>query len=232
MGVLEPGPVLDRLAPAEIDKGPKLFATDAAAYLRRHGAPATKPLVRERLARSLQKYVDSGAERRFKDRKATNEDIALNTLNGALVDSYTRAQGWLLSTQEAADLQALLGAELIGRLACAFQCGASLATDKAAGRYAIYGRANDDFDRRSSPMEYLNPSERLHYSINQYRCDDLKALKAKISQFPAGSTFDFAWDFTAADRDELLEIGTFLRTHGYRIGSTHDWSFLQPDPPQ
>jgi hypothetical protein len=81
-------------------------------------------------------------------------------------------------------------------------------------------------------MEYLNPTERLHYTINQYRCDNMKALKEKIAQFPAGSTFGFAWDFTAADRDEAMEIGTFLRSHGYKIGGTHDWSFLRPDPPE
>ena len=60
-------------------------------------------------------------------------------------------------------------------------------------------------------MEYLNPPELLHYTINQYRCDDMEALKKKLLQFPAGSTFDFAWDFTAAERDEVTEIGTFLR---------------------
>jgi hypothetical protein len=39
-------------------------------------------------------------------------------------------------------------------------------------------------------------------------------------------------DFTAADRDEVLEIGAFLRSHGYRVGRTHDWSFLRPDLPR
>jgi hypothetical protein len=81
-------------------------------------------------------------------------------------------------------------------------------------------------------MEYLNLAERLHYTINQYGCNTMKDLKQKILQFPVGSTFDFAWDFTAADRDEILEIGTFLRSHGYRVGNTHEWTFLRPDPPE
>jgi hypothetical protein len=226
---VEPGPALDRLALAEIDKGPKSYATDAATYLRKHGAPAMKPLVRERLAKWHQRYVDSGAEKRLKDRTATNDDIALNTLIGALVETFTRAQGWLLSPEEAADLQALLGAETIGRLACAFHCGGSLGSDAAANSYAIYGRVNQNFDPRLNAMEFLRPSERLYYSINQYRCDDMKALENKILQFPKGSSFGFAYDFSAADKDEILEIITFLRAHGYRAVGSHTWSFWPTD---
>ncbi|HUZ97205.1 MAG TPA: hypothetical protein VMU57_20055 [Edaphobacter sp.] len=232
IGFLEPSPVLDRLAMAEIDKGPGPLAVVAAAYLRKYGSPSMKPLLREQLARWRQRFVESEGKDESQDRKATNEDNALASLIAALADAYTSAQGWLLSPKEAADLRALLGAEATSQEGCAFHCGALLGTDKTPGRYAIYGWANESYYRKPSPMEFLNPTERLHYSINQYRCDDLKALKDKISQFPAGSTFDFAWDFSAADRDEILEIGTFLRTHGYRVGNTHDWSFLRPDPPQ
>jgi hypothetical protein len=149
-----------------------------------------------------------------------------------LVETFTRAQGWLLSPEEAADLQALLGEETIGRLACAFQCGGSLGTDAFAGSYAIYGRANNNFDPRLNTMEFLRPVERLYYTINQYHCDDMKALKEKILQFPKGSMFGFAYDFSAADKDEILEIVAFLRTQGYRVGGTHTWSFWDPNPPQ
>jgi sugar lactone lactonase YvrE len=222
IGFLQPSPVLDRLALAEIDKGPKSLAVDAAAYLRGYGSRGTKPLVYERLAKWHQAYAESGAK----------GDDALRTLVQALADTYSRAQAWLLSPKESSELQALLGTEATGPIVCMFQGGGSLATEGAPAHYSIYGRVNERFNRRPVPMEYLNPVERLHYEINQYRCDTMKALKEKILQFPKGSTFDFAWDFTAADRDQVVEIGTFLRSHGYRVGSAHEWSFLQPDPPE
>jgi len=230
IGFMEPGPALDRLALAEIDKGPNSFATDAALYLRKHGAPAVKPLVYERLAKWHQKFIDGGAEKRFKDRKDTTEDMALSNLIGGLVDTFTRAQGWLLSPSEDDDLQALLGTEKMGQLACAFHCGGSLWTNNGAPSYYwIYGRMNQNFEPPLSSMEYLKPVERLYYSINQYRCDDMKALKEKISQFPKGSLFGFTYDFSAADKDEVLEIITFLRDHGYKVVGPHTWSFWPAD---
>ena len=93
-------------------------------------------------------------------------------------------------------------------------------------RYLIYGNANQKFNRRPSPMEYLNPPERLHYSINQYNCGDLKTLKEKMLQFPADSTFGFTYWFTARDRKEIEEIMAFLRSHGYHVEDP-----LPPDPP-
>jgi sugar lactone lactonase YvrE len=230
LGVLETGPVLEQLALAEIDKGPHSFATDAAVYLRQHASVAVKPLLLERITNWHRSYVESGAEKRYKDRTATNDDNALRNLVSALAESFGQAQAWLLSPKESSALQALLGSEATGGISCLFNCGASIGTDGAAANYSIYGRVNERWQRKASPMEYLNPTERLHYSINQYRCDDMNALKEKILQFPAGSSFDFAWDFSAADRDDIVEIGAFLRSHGYRVGNTHYWDFLQPDP--
>jgi hypothetical protein len=47
-----------------------------------------------------------------------------------------------------------------------------------------------------------------------------------------GSTFDFTYNFSAADRDELVEISDFLWSHGYKVRNLQNWSFLRPDPPQ
>jgi sugar lactone lactonase YvrE len=229
IGVLEPGPVLERLALAEIDKGPTVFAANAATYLQKYGSVAVKPLLRERLARWHQTYVDRGTEKRWKGGASTVEDGALRVFVQALAESFGSAQAWLLSPRESSDLQALLGAP--GGIGCLYNCASSLGIDGEPGIYAIYGRVNDQA-LRSNEMEYLNLTTRLHYTINQYRCDRMTDLKQKILQFPAGSTFDFAWDFTEADRNEVVEIGTFLRGRGYRVGNTHRWTFLQSDPPQ
>ena len=75
------------------------------------------------------------------------------------------------------------------------------------------------------------PAERLRYSINQYRCADLRALKDKLLQFPEGSVFEFVYDFSAADRDELVEISNFLWSHSYKVRNLQNWSFLRPDSP-
>jgi hypothetical protein len=76
---------------------------------------------------------------------------------------------------------------------------------------------------------YLNPQELLHYSVNQYRCADMKALKEKLRQFPEGSSFDFAWDFSARDEKELIEISGFLRANGYKVRNPQNWNFLLSD---
>jgi hypothetical protein len=137
------------------------------------------------------------------------------------------AQGWIISPEESGRLEALLGKETMSQLSCAFHCGAAIAIDAALQhRYLIYGNANQKFNRRPSPMEYLNPPERLHYSINQYNCGDLKTLKEKMLQFPADSTFGFTYWFTARDRKEIEEIMAFLRSHGYHVEDP-----LPPDPP-
>ena len=76
-------------------------------------------------------------------------------------------------------------------------------------------------------MEYLNSQERLRYSINQYRCANLKALEEKLLQFPIGSTFVFSsGDFTTRDRDELVAINNFLRVHGYKVNNEQNLAFL------
>jgi hypothetical protein len=55
----------------------------------------------------------------------------------------------------------------------------------------------------------------------------MKSLKEKLAQFPLGSTFDFAYDFSARDEKELIEISDFLWSHGYKVRDPQNWSFLQ-----
>jgi len=125
-----------------------------------------------------------------------------------------------------------VGAEKTTQLACAFHCGGSLETGAAPNYYAIYGRVNQELGPSRTSMEYLEPAERLYYTINQYRCDDMKALEDKIQQFPKGSSFGFAYDFSDADKDEILEIITFLGSHGYKVIGSHTWSFWPTDSAQ
>jgi hypothetical protein len=73
-------------------------------------------------------------------------------------------------------------------------------------------------------MDYLYSVERLRYALNQYNCPDLRSLKEKLLQFPAGSSFDFAWDFSGRDHDELVEISDFLWSHGYKVPNPQNWT--------
>jgi hypothetical protein len=78
-------------------------------------------------------------------------------------------------------------------------------------------------------MEYLNSTERLRYSINQYGCADLQTLKDKVLQFPEGSIFGFnPADFSERDRNELVAISHFLSEHNYKV-DIQDWAFLAPN---
>lgn len=95
--------------------------------------------------------------------------------------------------------------------------------------YDIRVRPTADWDRRE--IEYLNSMERPNYSINQYACPNVQALEQKIIQFPAGSLFDFSYDFSVADPDELLDISDFLSHHGYKVRTLRNSSFLRPASP-
>jgi hypothetical protein len=117
----------------------------------------------------------------------------------------------------------------MAQLACNFSCGSQISVGPNPDIYHIYSHVNDPVWPKESRVDYLTPEERLHYSVNQYRCADMKSLKEKLAQFPLGSTFDFAYDFSARDQKELVEISDFLWSHGYKIRNPQNWSFLQSD---
>lgn len=229
LGFLEPSPVLERLALSQVEIG-GASAVDGAHYLERYGSLATKSKVREQLQRWHRQFVSSGAEQRFNSGAATKNDTALGKIVSALTATFEGAQAWVLSPEEAARIEALLGKKIVSQLVCRFQCGASLGISPDPAMYEIRSRIGEDWRRRESPMEYLNPAERLHYSINQYWCADPRALQQKILQFPKGSTFAFTFpeDFTTRDREEIVEAAGLLRKHGYKV----EWASLGPDPPQ
>lgn len=244
LGFLEPGPALERLAIAQIETGTPA-AADGAHYLQQYGdspasyvergrAAAIKLKVWEQLLLWQQRFVSSGAEQRVNKGMGTPDDMAKRELITALIDAFENAQSWVLSAEDANRLEALLSKDTISQLKCNFQCSASLSVRPGSAEYAIYGGVNPTVQERQNSqgsMEYLNSPERLRYSINQYQCGDMKLLKDKLLQFPAGSSFVFAYDFSARDRDELTEISNFLWDHGYKVRNTQEWAFLRPDPP-
>ena len=183
LGFLEPSLVLERLALSQVEIG-GASAVDGAHYLERYGSLATKSKVREQLQRWHRQFVSSGAEQRFNSGAATKNDTALGKIVSALTATFEGAQAWVLSPEEAARIEALLGKKIVSQLVCHFQCGASLGISPDPAMYEIRSRIGEDWRRRESPMEYLNPAERLHYSINQYWCADPRALQQKILQFP------------------------------------------------
>jgi hypothetical protein len=228
LGFLEPSPVLERLALSQVESG-GASAVDGAHYLERYGSLGTKSKVGEQLQRWHRQFVSSGAEQRFNS-GSTKNDTALGKIVSALTATFESAQAWVLSPEEAARMEALLGKKTVSQLVCRFHCGASLGIGPDPAVYEIRSRISEDWRRRESPMEYLNPVERLHYSINQYWCADPRALQQKISQFPKGSTFAFTFpeDFTTRDREEITEAAGLLRKHGYKV----KWASPGPDPPQ
>lgn len=163
----------------------------------------------------------------------TPEDLVQRDIIMGLTDAFERAQGWVLTHEDAERLQALLGKETTDGLQCIFQCGGHLSVGPGPAEYAIYGQANPTVEEGQyarESMEYLNSVERLRYSINQYQCGDLKSLKNKLVQFPSGSTFVFAYEFSARDHDELVEISRFLAGHGYKVKNVQNWTFLASNP--
>ncbi len=228
LGFLEPSPVLERFAIAQIGAGGP-SALDGTRYLKQYGSLGAKAQVWEQLQRWHRRFVASGAEKRVSEGNGTQEDIEQSEMVSELTTTFAGAHGWVLTPDEADRLEAMLSKDAVSRLRCVFQCDASLSSSHSVGanptEYAIYADVNHPGERWQSPLEYLNPVERLHYSIKQYHCSDMKALEQKLLQLPAGSTFTFTDDFTARDRDEVMRISDFLETHGYKAKNARDWSF-------
>jgi hypothetical protein len=215
LGYVEASPVLDTLAARQLEDGTQL-AADAAEYLGRYGSAAMKPVVWEQLSRWHKKYAESGAELRMGGQKSTQDDWQLYNLDSRLREAYVNAQGWTLSPEDADSLAKLIGDKNSSELACAFSCGGQLSVGPAPSNYTIYGRGNDPVFPVEARIDYLMPMESFHYSVNQYRCANLKALEQKLLQFPAGSTFSVAHTGSLLDgQGDWTNISTFLKSHRY-----------------
>jgi hypothetical protein len=213
LGFVETSPVLDTLAAKQVEDGTPL-AADAAEYLGRYGSAAMKPVVWAQLSRWHKKYVESGAEARMGSGK--QDDWQLYNLDSRLRNAYVNAQGWTLSPEDAENLLKLMGEKDLHGFACQFNCSSQISVGPAPATYYIYGRVNDPVYPPEYRIDYMMPAEPFHYSINQYRCANLKELEEKMLQFPAGSTFGVAHTGSLQDgKGDWTNIGAFVKGHGY-----------------
>jgi hypothetical protein len=217
LGFVEASPVLDSLAARQVENGTPL-AADAAEYLGRYGSAAMKPVAWEQLSRWHKKYVESGAKQRMSGQKNTQDDWQLYNLDSRLLRAYVNAQGWTLSPKDVNGLSTLIGDTESEGLACTFSCGSQVSVGPAPGNFNIYGRGNEPVFPIDDRIDYLMPTQPFHYSVNQYRCADLKALEQKLLQFPAGSTFSIAHTGDLLDgKGDWTNISAFLKSHGYSL---------------
>jgi len=215
LGFIEASPVLDTLAARQLEDGTPL-AADAAEYLGRYGSATMKSVVWEQFSRWHKKYVERGAESHMGSRKNSQDDWQLYNLDSRLSEAYVNAEGWTLSPEDVDRLSKLIGDKRVDGVACAFSCGSSPSVGPAPGSYYIYGKFKDPVYPPEDRIDYLMPAEPFRYSVNQYRCADLKALEQKLLQFPAGSTFSIAHTGSSLDGwGDWTIIGAFLKSHGY-----------------
>jgi hypothetical protein len=228
LGQLQKSPILERIAFAQLE-GETHWARNAAEYLRLYGSVPAKPKVLRQVEIWHEKYAKD--ESSNPTGPATGyEQSERRYAYSEIVGAYTRAQAWMLTPEEESRLGRTIGEQMLASERCRFGCGGTLAPKST--EFAIYGHKNEYVDRRSeSWMDYLNPRERLHYAVNQYRCNTMASLREKLLQLPSGSSFTFAWDFTARDKGEILEITRFLRAHGYTVRNVQNWPFLQESQP-
>jgi hypothetical protein len=117
---------------------------------------------------------------------------------------------------------------------------------------AIYSIERREYDSESGettplelithPGEFEDAGERVDYTISgplnytpsgQYMCPGMKALKEKLLQFAAGSTFEFLEYFTPRDVTETGQINDFLRKHGYQVrNNSSRRSYISPESHQ
>jgi hypothetical protein len=220
---------LQRLAFSQLEDSPGPFALDATEYLRRYASPDAKPQVWERLEYWEQRrasLTQSTSPQAPADQERQTQSIATS-----LAQAFERAQGWLLTPEDETRVISLLGEGAVKSDACSFQCGANLSVAGPASVAIYESKTRPDF-QLAPILDYLQPPNSHRYSVRQYACPNMQALKNKLLQFPAGSTFQFAWNFSARDRDELVEISDFLWKHGYVVNNYQKWDFLRPDPPR
>jgi hypothetical protein len=228
LGFVELSPVLDTLATRQVEDGTPL-AADAAEYLGRFGSAAMKPVMWKQLSRWHKKYVESGTEQRMTSQTSTPDDWQLYNLNSKLLEAFVKAQAWTLTPDDVVSLSKLIGDKATEGFACTFSCGNPFSVGPAPGNYIIYAGVNDPVFPVESGLDYLMPAEPFYYSVNQYRCADLKALKQKLLEFPAGSTFSFGRTSTGVDhfnQGDWTKISAFLRSHGYLVENPQGQSFL------
>jgi hypothetical protein len=230
IGFLQPSPLLEGMALSQIDTGVEPLASDAAEYLRLHGSIASKALLWKALARWQGQIDKTRAEQTRKRNPPPQEQTELKTqisrqnrLVADLRRAIVGAQAWMFTPKDAAHLQTLLQEP---------DRSQNATFGPGPGTYAIYTDRRGRFRSTNEVPEYMLAAERLRYAIDQYECRDLSTLKDKLLQFPSGSTFSFAWEFTAADQSEIVEISDFLKSHGYRVSNRQGWSFLQKDSPR
>lgn len=221
IGFLQPDAVLEQLALSQIDAGIEPLASDAAEYLRLHGSAATKPQLWKQLAQWNARLAKNNAEERQESNAAPDERYARTKvisdqtrLVADLRRTIVSAQAWVLTPEDADHLQSLLGEPSASR---------NTTIGPGPGSYAILIDHRHPIRSPNDGPEYMNPIERFQYVIEQYDCRDLRTLKEKLLQFPAGSSFSFSSDFSAADRAEIAAISDFLRDHGYKVNNAPDW---------
>jgi hypothetical protein len=226
LGFVEPSAVLERPALKQIETGTPL-ARDAAEYLKLYGSTAVKPAVWEQLSRWSRRFTETGAEERLakrandwndpSKRAQILDDSFQNQVVTTLREAYVEGQGWVLSAEEERQFTALAGEPARKGLACSFSCSSSLSIGPVTGTYLIRGMVNEPVWPREARIDYLMPTQRLHYAVNQYHCASLEAFKQKLLQFPAGSRFNIGWSSSEIDRAKLVELKDFLRSHGYLV---------------
>jgi hypothetical protein len=231
LGTFGPSPVVERIAVAQMNADTAFaqggVARDGLEYVRRWGSPAMKPIVWGWLVRWQQQ--EPAPDGSITINMSTPQGLAAEMKReriGELVHAYTAAHGWIVTPEDGARLEALMGKGRLGQLSCTFNCAAPYTVGPTPGNYAIYSHLPEVFYPNPREGEYVQTTERLSYQINQYGCRTLADLKEKILQLPEGSTFGFAYNFDERYKPEMVEILAFLKAHGYVYRSGGFWPFL------
>jgi hypothetical protein len=189
-------PEIEQEAVAHLDDPDVEVVASAVTTLGRYGSAEAEQPLWDRLRKWHSAWASRSSE--LPDGYGPGLKNGLETgLELALMEALGTGQGWFAGSEE------------LGKLASL--CLSADGCRKPQEMMAQYS---------ATPVINVFSGNEGHYSatVNQYQLDSLDSLKQKLTQFPKGTVFDWAFADDVKDGAPILaQIQAFLAEHGMTI---------------
>jgi hypothetical protein len=189
-------PLLEHIAINALDDADREVAVRAAEVLEKFGSGAAETALWQRYEAWCKRWSGHESQLSLQVLAARHEPTSDLDVGRSFVRAIAIGKGWL--TDEA-KLQRLAAISKVH------------AIQEELGSYLKTWR------QPPLPLTIHSCAQRLDANVAQYQLSSLDALKEKLSQFPAGTTFVLSPPFDEADRQCVAEVRDFLTSHGMSV---------------